>query len=143
MLSMASARRRARAGDDERFGAAGELAVKNEEGQAPEVVAVEVETNTAAISPGSSPRRLRALSEAAPQSRSTGPDPSGPRRWIQAWERPPLPKASPLPAKVTVRAGSSGTATLWLSRLTSGQGSVYEREESLGGSDSLGAPGGR
>jgi hypothetical protein len=58
MLSMASARRRARPGDDERFGAAGELAVKNEEGQAPEVVAVEVETNTAAISPGSSPRRF-------------------------------------------------------------------------------------
>jgi hypothetical protein len=31
-----------RPGDDERFGAAGELAVEDEEGQAPEVVAVEV-----------------------------------------------------------------------------------------------------
>jgi hypothetical protein len=73
------------------------------------------ETKTAAIPPGSSPRRLRALSAVAPQSRSTGSSPPDPRRWIQAWKRPPLPKASPLPAKVTVRADSSGTVTLWLS----------------------------
>jgi hypothetical protein len=37
----------------------------------------------------------------APQSRSTGL-PLGGRRWMHAWNRPPLPNASPLPAKVTV-----------------------------------------
>jgi len=30
-----------------------------------------------------------------------GLTPSG-RRWMHAWSRPPLPNASPLPAKVTV-----------------------------------------
>jgi hypothetical protein len=36
------------------------------------------------ISPRSRPSRLRAVSDVAPQSRSTGPGEPGPRRWMQA-----------------------------------------------------------
>src|ERR1700736_4841089 len=69
----------------------------------------------AAISPGSSPLRRSALSEVAPQSSSTGAAPPRGRRWMQAWYRPPLPKASPEPANVTVTDAASGelTGTFW------------------------------
>src|SRR6476469_3411725 len=60
------------------------------------------DTNTAAIAPGSRPHRRSAGSDVAPQSRSTGAWGRGGCRWMQAWRRPPLPKASPEPANVTV-----------------------------------------
>src|SRR6266702_15580 len=60
------------------------------------------DTNTAAIAPGSRPHRRSAGSDVAPQSRSTGAWGRGGCRWMQAWRRPPLPNASPEPAKVTV-----------------------------------------
>src|SRR6266568_37668 len=71
------------------------------------------DTKTAPISPGSRPHRRSAVSDVAPQSRSTGADPGGParRRWMQAWSRPPLPNASPEPAKVTVTPAGPGLGT--------------------------------
>src|SRR6266567_1017260 len=69
------------------------------------------DTNTAAIPPGSRPHRRSAGSDVAPQSRSTGAGRPGGRRWMQAWKRPPLPNASPEPAKVTVTPAGSGLAT--------------------------------
>src|SRR6266480_1556411 len=76
------------------------------------------DTNTAAIPPGSRPHRRSAGSEVAPQSSSTGSGgPGGPAgradiagcRWMQAWNRPPLPNASPEPAKVTVTPPGPGS----------------------------------
>ena len=46
-------------------------------------------------------------SDVAPQSRSTGARGPG-CRWMQAWRRPPLPNASPEPAKVTVTPSGPG-----------------------------------
>src|SRR5215472_8339782 len=60
------------------------------------------DTNTAAIPPGSRPRRRSAGSDVGPQSSRTGAGGPAGCRWMQAWNRPPLPNASPEPAKVTV-----------------------------------------
>jgi len=70
-----------RPGDGERPGAAGELPVGDQEGQPAEMVAVQVRDEH--------------------RGDLAGLTPSG-RRWMHAWSRPPLPNASPLPAKVTV-----------------------------------------
>lgn len=61
----------------------GRTPVDDQEREAAETVAVQVGHQPAAISPGSSPNFLSALSEVAPRSRSTGSPPSG-RRWMQA-----------------------------------------------------------
>src|SRR6266581_4355247 len=67
------------------------------------------DTNTAAIRSGSRPHRRSAGSDVAPQSRSTGGSAEAAGcRWMQAWRRPPLPNASPEPAKVTVTASGLG-----------------------------------
>src|SRR5437762_8237636 len=66
------------------------------------------DTNTAAIRSGSRPHRRSAGSDVAPQSRSTGAGGPDGRRWMQAWKRPPLPNASPEPAKVTVTPAGLG-----------------------------------
>src|SRR5215471_8859761 len=63
--------------------------------------------NTMPISPGSRARTLSAVRDVAPQSSNTGGW-SGLRTWMHAWYRPPLPKASPDPAKVTMTGGWPG-----------------------------------
>src|SRR6266702_2081300 len=119
MHSIASGRRRARPGGPTTV--SGRVRRVNcpsriRNGSPPKWSPCRWDTNTAAISPGSSPLRRSALSEVAPQSSSTGAAPPGPRRWMQAWYRPPLPKASPEPANVTVTSPAPGeelTGPFW------------------------------
>ena len=93
-----------RTGDEERGGAAGELAVEDQEREPAEVVPVQVghehRADLARVEPQA---RRKAVSDVAPQSSRTG---AGQRVMpeVDAGLEPasPLPNASPDPANVTV-----------------------------------------
>jgi hypothetical protein len=85
--------------------AAAELPVQDEERQTAEVVAVQVGEDDGGDAVRVDPCCLRAVRLVAPQSISVcgGPSPSASAK--QVWNRPPEPKASPLPT--TVRRGTA------------------------------------
>src|SRR5438034_3062779 len=63
------------------------------------------EMRIASIAFGSTPKRRIGMSDEAPQSSRTVE--FAERTWMQAWKRPPLPKASPEPRKRTLTGVTS------------------------------------
>ena len=111
-----------RPGDGERFGAAGELAVEDEEGQAPEVVAVEVGDEYGRDLAGVESEAFKGAERGGTAVKEHRAGPARASQVDTGLATATAAEGIAAAAKVTVRAGSSGTAHIMTLRPDVGPG---------------------